>query len=48
MLRISKRLTLVGQHRVILGRDVVRQVVIQNETQETVEEREIDLLVDLR
>ena len=38
---------LVGEDGVVLRSDVVRQVVVQDETEKTVEEGEIDLLVDL-
>ena len=40
--------TLVRQHRIVLRRDIVSQVVVQNQTQQTIEQREIDLLVHLR
>ena len=40
-------LTLVGQDSVVLRRDIVREVVVEDETQQTVEERKINLLVDL-
>ena len=33
---------------VVLRRNIVRQVVVQNQTQQTVEQREVDLLVHLR
>ena len=40
--------TFVGENRVILGRDIIRQIVVEDETEKTIEKREINLLVDLR
>ena len=40
--------TLVCKDGVVLCRDVVRQVVIQDEAQESVQQRQVDLLVYLR
>ena len=39
--------TLVGQDDVVLRRDVVRQVVVENEAQQAVEQCQVDLLVYL-
>jgi len=39
---------LVGQHRVVLSRGVVDQVAVQDKSEETLQESEIHLLVDLR
>ena len=33
---------------VVLGCDVICQIVVQNETKQAIEQRQIDLLVDLR
>lgn len=38
---------LVGQRRVVLACDVVGQIVIQDETEETIEKRQVNLFVDL-
>ena len=39
--------TFVREDGVILGRDVVSQVMVQDQPQETVQKSEVDLLVDL-
>jgi len=39
---------LVGQHSVVLSRDIVGQVAVQDESEETLQEGGIHLLVDLR
>ena len=41
------RHVLVGEDGVVLRRDVIGQVVVENESKKPVEEREIHLLVDL-
>jgi hypothetical protein len=40
--------TLIRQHGVVLRCNVIRQVVVKNETEKTVQKRQIDLLVHLR
>ena len=39
--------TFVCQNSIILCRDVISQVVVENQPQETVEKCEINLLIDL-
>jgi hypothetical protein len=40
-------LTFVGQHGVVLRRNIIRQIVIQNKAEQTVKKCKIDLLVNL-
>lgn len=39
---------LVCKHSVVLGSDIIGQVVIENQPKQTIEEGQIDLLIDLR
>ena len=34
--------------RVVLGRDVVREIVVQDKAQKSIEQRKVDLLINLR
>lgn len=45
---VDMRHILVRQDRVVLGRNVVGQVVVEDESKQSVEERDVNLLVDLR
>lgn len=45
---MAKKRTLVSQYGVVLRCDVIRKIVVENESEKTIEQSQVDLLVDLR